>query len=925
MSDPSEFQIQWDRFQTGVDACVERLLNDLEECWNDCRQVLDAHQPRPDQPPPDKSAGIAAFAETRRRLAREQLQEPLARLKSLNAYPRALLAWQKYEQGLADLALLLPDQITVPGTDMLAALLDAGCAWHQRLRLRWRRRPVIVPLRSAIMGGIAPARPVWFPIIGKFLMALLTAQRYASRAWLVNRAVLDHQEIDRPLSPKRITARTRESERDITATMQAVAGVLMDRSRFHRAVRHRFARGVIRDALKPPPPRDLNWESSGQQWREHWWKQEQAVNDVNNLEIQLERFESRLTGHAEQLQASIHAEFDELQDVIDRLLEWLATPVTTGGDGAPPWPEFRLVPAASRLADFERFFLASLDGLPKQTARHSWRLDSPVPPRSADTISPHQVAQEAFRRQSRERLDVILARVGERHSAVVTVLERAREVIQFAAADGSTAMDLRVRQEASDNAISLLANQRREIDAWKSESDRDLPAALAAQFTAMRQLLAMRRLGLLASASEYGLARCLTIVGEHSRRGLQRLFGVTIAATEKELTHLLRIIGWKTSGELYTSGVTRRPLLPATFTAESDIVDSSALYHRLFRQVPVEDPRFLQGRDHELAALHEARQAWDAGHPTSWLVVGARGSGKTSLINCILRKSFSDVTVLRAEFKERILDAGQLHAYLARLAALDDPDRLEEWLGAGRRVIVLEELERTFLRQVGRYEAIRALMRLISATSRNTLWIVAINWSAFNLLRAAVGLEAVFSHRLRIGVVSAAVLREAIMARHYYSALRIEYPPPAAQRRLVRQTRQVIGRRTDPESVFFDALATASGGLFRAAIDIWLGQIDRIQAGVLTLRPFELPDLTPVIEDLAPAELFTLVAITQHGSLAVEEHAEVFQTDLSTSRALLDELTAREIIEPDPAHPGYRIRPEAMKLVYEAVYRRGLI
>ncbi len=134
------------------------------------------------------------------------------------------------------------------------------------------------------MGGIAPARPVWFPVIGKFLLALLTAQRYAGRAWLVNRAVLDHQEIDRPLSPKRITARTRESERDITATMQAVAGVLMDRPRFHRAVRHRFARGVIRDALKPPPPRDLNWESSGQQWREHWWKQGGAVTDVNILE-----------------------------------------------------------------------------------------------------------------------------------------------------------------------------------------------------------------------------------------------------------------------------------------------------------------------------------------------------------------------------------------------------------------------------------------------------------------------------------------------------------------------------------------------------------------------------------------------------------------------------------------------------------------
>ncbi len=97
----------------------------------------------------------------------------------------------------------------------------------------------------------------------------------------------------------------------------------------------------------------------------------------------------------------------ELQDVIDRLLEWLATPVTTGGDGAPPWPEFRLVPAASRLADFEKFFLASLDGLPKQTAHGTGGSTINCPRSAGPTISPRQVGPEAFRRQSREQLDVV--------------------------------------------------------------------------------------------------------------------------------------------------------------------------------------------------------------------------------------------------------------------------------------------------------------------------------------------------------------------------------------------------------------------------------------------------------------------------------------------------------------------------------------
>jgi hypothetical protein len=63
----------------------------------------------------------------------------------------------------------------------------------------------------------------------------------------------------------------------------------------------------------------------------------------------------------------------------------------------------------------------------------------------------------------------------------------------------------------------------------------------------------------------------------------------------------------------------------------------------------------------------------------------------------------------------------------------------------------------------------------------------------------------------------------------------------------------------------------------------------------------------------------------QHGSLTPAEHAIVFQKSLPASRAQIDELLAREIIEPDPGRPGYRVRPEATRVVNEALYRRNLL
>jgi hypothetical protein len=51
----------------------------------------------------------------------------------------------------------------------------------------------------------------------------------------------------------------------------------------------------------------------------------------------------------------------------------------------------------------------------------------------------------------------------------------------------------------------------------------------------------------------------------------------------------------------------------------------------------------------------------------------------------------------------------------------------------------------------------------------------------------------------------------------------------------------------------------------------------------------------------------------------------VFQQSISASRAQLEDLLAREIIERDPGREGLRARPEAMPLIREALYRRNLL
>ena len=115
----------------------------------------------------------------------------------------------------------------------------------------------------------------------------------------------------------------------------------------------------------------------------------------------------------------------------------------------------------------------------------------------------------------------------------------------------------------------------------------------------------------------------------------------------------------------------------------------------------------------------------------------------------------------------------QLRTSVAKIVHCEDPSQLEDFLSRERRVIILEELERCFLRRVGQYGAIRALQRLVAATCSTNLWILAINEVAFRFLNAAVHLGDIFSHRFNAGTATSGDLREAILLRHNLSGLRL--------------------------------------------------------------------------------------------------------------------------------------------------------
>jgi hypothetical protein len=429
--------------------------------------------------------------------------------------------------------------------------------------------------------------------------------------------------------------------------------------------------------------------------------------------------------------------------------------------------------------------------------------------------------------------------------------------------------------------------------------------------------------GLLRQAARYGvpaMARVfLRAAKNQSREGVRQ----TARLGGNAFREVLIRIGWISPPTTRVTHVIAREYLSHTLGGESRLEQLPMIYQRLFRLVPVEDPRFLVGRQEELAALAEAQQLWRQGHDAAALIVGERGSGKTSLINCALQSAIADAEVVRGEFSGRITQHQEMYEFLARLLGAQT-ESLEKDLLSKRRVIVLEEMERTFLRRMQHYGAIRALINLISKTSRQNLWIVSTNYFAFRFLNASVRLDPYFSHRINAMAVEPLHLKEAILMRHHLSGLRLQFAPRPETGPYAERLRRMAGIENDPEDEFFDLLHRESGGVFRSAFALWHRYIERVEAGILYLRYPAAPHFEGVLKELNDVDMFTLAAMLQHGSLTPLEHSIIFRIDEVISNVWMANLLARELIEPDPGREGLRVVPEAGEIIRQTLFRRNL-
>ena len=331
---------------------------------------------------------------------------------------------------------------------------------------------------------------------------------------------------------------------------------------------------------------------------------------------------------------------------------------------------------------------------------------------------------------------------------------------------------------------------------------------------------------------------------------------------------------------------------------------------------------------------------WEGEHRQGMVaLIGDRGMGKSRTLAELGLALAGDHRVVEIRAPGRLTDPEQALRWLAKSAGLQelefpatgDLEARAEAVGQQlcelpETLYIVDDTHRLFLRSVGRFDALRAVLVAMQSCSSHHFWLCGFHGPSFAFLDGvrAVSHLAVFRARIRLEPVPPAALRTwleeataAVGSVPRYDVLLQRAAEGSNRTRMLSRTSQAYWR----------LLAEASQGNPDVALDYWLSGLraplsaaeDAVDVGL-----FQAPD-TQDIEALGDGALFALTALILHDGATLDELHATLNLPEGEVRGTCRSLEAMGIIADEDADETYEVTNRWLPAVERLLRRKSFL
>ena len=390
---------------------------------------------------------------------------------------------------------------------------------------------------------------------------------------------------------------------------------------------------------------------------------------------------------------------------------------------------------------------------------------------------------------------------------------------------------------------------------------------------------------------------------------------------------LVRFLGLGDGSLISTSE--KRNLAEALSRAATDS-DLPFIYKRLFDQEFEIDWRFYVPPDSLFTMAEKAYKEWGNTLEANVLLLGEKGSGKSTAIRLLTGKVFLNHDILQLSLEKTIYKEKELLDEFCRVfnfKAVDTQEELIEKINKrkSKSILIFENLHNAYVRNIHGFEALNAFWSIMSATKEKLFWVVSTSRYSWKFFEKMSGADQYFSHINAVDTLSREQLQKAILNRHKSTGYNLVFEPSPAIKNS-RSFRKLLGDEEKTQEYlrdyYFTRLSNVAEGNLSIAIIFWLQSIKDYDDFSFKIAPLEVADVDR-LEIPARNVLFTLSAFVIHDRLTAEEMAMALHQDVMESRLMLTRLKSKGIIFKNAN--GYQMNQLVYRQLIRLLKRRNII
>lgn len=346
------------------------------------------------------------------------------------------------------------------------------------------------------------------------------------------------------------------------------------------------------------------------------------------------------------------------------------------------------------------------------------------------------------------------------------------------------------------------------------------------------------------------------------------------------------------------------------------------VYQRLFKLEPLStfDLYIDRPKAHEKFKLAYTR--WKSGKFAPTVIIGEKGSGKTSLVNRFLSsKSINEKVIfhdLHKEYLEPEVAYNNILESINELLAIQK----EEESAKSKRIVVIDGLERLFEARINGFNVLQKTIQLISKTNSQIFWVVACHLYSYKYLVKSFNISEYFGYHIELEDLSAEDLVKIIERRHNISGFRLKFLPDVQRKSIMPSIKQVDKNdQMELRAVYFDRLQKIVSGNITQAFLYWMRSAAEVTEDVIYITQTDTK--LDFIRSISLSKFEILKNILIHNGISSSKHSELFRIPFEKSELQLEQMLDDGIIIKQSEF--YNINPMIYKQVIERMFILNLL